>query len=150
MLFPQKTKYALRAIYELAKRGSTEPVKIADVAKAQCIPLRFLEIILHQLKQGGFVDSIRGKDGGYLIVRPAHELTVGEVIRFMQGPLEPVDCVVGKGQCPMLGDCAFEPMWTNVREAVSGVLDRTTMQSLIEDEKRRKSERALGYVGASI
>jgi Rrf2 family protein len=85
----QKCQYALRAVYELASRGSAEPVRIADLAKAQAIPARFLEVIMAQLKQAGVVASRRGNEGGYLLGRPASEITVGKLIRFIDGPTHP-------------------------------------------------------------
>jgi Rrf2 family protein len=96
MLFPQKSQYALRALFELSKLYNTGPIKISHIAEAQAIPLRFLEIILNQLKQAGFVGSVRGKEGGYYLARTPDTLSIGEVIRFIQGPMDPVDCVVGK------------------------------------------------------
>jgi Rrf2 family transcriptional regulator, cysteine metabolism repressor len=146
MLFPQKTQYALRAVLELAKRANTGPIKISIIAEAQAIPLRFLEIILNQLKQGGFVDSARGKEGGYYLARSPESLSVGEIITYIQGALEPVDCIVGKGKCPLVGECAFEPMWCKVRQAISGVIDNTTFHDLIETEKSRKSGNTPSYV----
>ncbi len=71
MLVSQKSQYALRAVFELARRNGGLPVKIADIAEAQAIPQRFLEVIMNQLKQGGFVESRRGKRGGYLLARSA-------------------------------------------------------------------------------
>ena len=80
MLISQKSRYALRAILELAKRKSSGHTKIAEVARAQIIPPRFLEVILGQLKQGGFVESRRGSDGGYVLVRSPAGLTVSNVV----------------------------------------------------------------------
>jgi Rrf2 family protein len=147
MLVSQKCQYALRAIFELAKRNGQGPVKIAEIAEAQAIPLRFLEVILSQLKQAGFVASQRGNKGGYILVCSPTELTVGEVMRFMQGPVGPVDCVAGgsKDKCPLYGDCAFFPMWERVRKATSDVYDNTTFQDLVEQEKRNAGEHVLRY-----
>ena len=88
----QKCQYALRAVFELAKRHGRGPVRIGDVAKAQAIPPRFLEVILNQLKQAGFVESRRGNEGGYLLARAPERLTVGEIVRFVEGPIRPVTC----------------------------------------------------------
>jgi Rrf2 family protein len=133
----QKCQYALRAIFELAKRQGTGPVKIADIASVQAIPTRFLEVILSQLKQAGFVESRRGTEGGYLLSVAPAKLTVGEVIRFIEGPLGPVDCGASTGQpCSLKGDCVFLPMWRRVEEAVREVYDSTTFADLIDDEKR--------------
>lgn len=136
----QKCQYALRALFELAKRSGLGPTKIAEVAEAQAIPPRFLEAILSQLKHGGFVESRRGAEGGYLLVRPPRGLTVGEVIRFVEGPIGPVGCVTGdpKEHCPLHGNCVFLGMWEKVRGAVSEVYDGTTLQDLVEEDRRRR------------
>src|SRR5579871_4568957 len=81
-----KGEYALQAIFDLASQRAGEPVKIADIARRQKIPQKFLELILAGLKQAGFVESRRGAEGGYLLARPAESLTVGEVLRFVEGP----------------------------------------------------------------
>ena len=147
MHISQKCQYALRAIFELAKRKGQGPVKIAEIAEAQAIPLRFLEVILSQLKQGEFVLSQRGNRGGYILARSADELTIGEVMRFMQGPVVPVECITtgSKDKCPLYGDCAFLPMWKKVGEAISGVYDNTTFQDLVDQEKQKNEKRAPQY-----
>ena len=143
-MISQKCQYALRAVFELAKRGGHGPVKIADIAESQAIPARFLEVILSQLKPGGFVESRRGKQGGYMLARSPRRLTVGEVIRFIEGPFGPVACMdsAPDAGCPLHGDCVFLGMWERVREAVSGVYDTTTFENLIKEEERMRS----GYV----
>src|SRR5215204_1508023 len=80
-----KGEYALHAVFDLALQTPGEPVRIADIARRQQIPQKFLELILAGLKQGGFVESRRGAEGGYLLAKPADSITVGEVIRFMEG-----------------------------------------------------------------
>jgi Rrf2 family protein len=140
MKVSQKCQYGLRAVYELAKRYGNGPVAVADVAKVQAIPPRFLELILRQLRQGGIVESRRGPQGGYtLAVRP-DQLTIGRVIRFFDGPLAPVSCVAEEPstECPLHGRCAFLPMWERAREAVSAVFDTTTFQGLVESEKEMR------------
>jgi Rrf2 family protein len=139
VLISQKCQYALRAIFELARRYGEGPVKIADVAEAQAIPPRFLEVILSQLKQGGFTASQRGARGGYMLAREPDELTVGEIVRFVEGPIGPVTCA-GDGDadhCRFQGDCVFLPMWERVREAMSGVYDTTTFSQLVEEYQKR-------------
>lgn len=137
MLVPQKTRYAIRAVFELAKHIGQGPVRIADIAKAQAIPVRFLEVILSQLKQSGFVDSRRGNEGGYSLVRSPAGLTVGEVIRFVQGPIRAVGCSANdsKESCSLYGDCVFLAMWENAQKALSDVYDSYTFQHLLEQDK---------------
>lgn len=147
MLVPQKTQYALRAVFELGKRRGEGPIRIADVAETQSIPLRFLEVILNQLKQGGFVESKRGSGGGYVLLRPPEDLTVGEVLRFVQGPVIPVGCMEGtaKGKCPLHNNCVFLPMWERVQDAILGVYETTSFQDLIDKEHERAEQFVPSY-----
>jgi Rrf2 family protein len=145
MFISQKSRYALRALYELAKRGDNGHVKIIDVAKAQAIPPRFLEVILGQLKQGGFVESRRGSDGGYRLVRSPTSLTVGDVLRFLQGSFEPVD-PTSDAESPSASEAyAFKPLWNELRTSVSGILDSTTFANLLENEERQGNGGVLDY-----
>ncbi len=148
-MLPQKCQYGLRATFELAKNYGSGPVRIADIAKAQSIPVRFLEVILNQLKQGGFVTSQRGNEGGYILVRPPDELTVGDIIRFMSGPVGPVECVLGDAKrtnCEFYGNCVFLPMWKKVEKAISDVYDSTTFQDLVDEENKKEQEVSTGAV----
>ncbi len=143
MAITQKCQYALRAIYELANRCGEGPCKISTVAEAQDIPMRFLENILNGLKGAGFVVSARGKDGGYFLARPASAITVGEVIRFVQGNLGPVECGEGMDDtCTLYNSCVFRPLWEKAQEALEQVYDGTTFQDLVDksEESRRGPE----------
>ncbi len=143
----QKCQYAIRAIFELAKRYGQGPVKISEIAEAQAIPLRFLEVILNQLRRMDFVHSKRGAEGGYRLARQPDRVTVGEVIRFMEGPQVPVACMADKaaGGCSLNGDCVFIGMWTRVAKAVSDVYDQTSFQDLVNDEARMRTTNSLTY-----
>jgi Rrf2 family cysteine metabolism transcriptional repressor len=135
MELSQRTQYAVRAVFELAKRRGQGPVRIAEVAKAQAIPRRFLEVILGELKQAGFVESRRGSQGGYVLGRSPDQLTVAEVIEFLQGPLGPVACLSDESaaaECPLRTCCVFRGMWEQVREAVSNVYKNTTFSDLVK------------------
>lgn len=135
---PKKNQYALRAIFELAKHMDQGPVKISDIAAAQSIPLRFLEVILNQLKGSGIVDSKRGFYGGYFLVRPPSQVSVGDVLRFLQPEPTRSDCIacVSKTSCPFDGRCAFSSMWLRVKRAAFTIYDETSFQDLIDREKK--------------
>ena len=120
-----KGEYALEAIFDLAAHNSGEPVRIADIAKRQKIPQKFLELILAALKQGGFVESRRGAEGGYLLARRADTLTVGEVVRFVEGSQS------GPRGGRRKADTPFTGMWRAVDDAVCGILDHTTFSELV-------------------
>jgi Rrf2 family protein len=135
----QKCRYALRAILELAKQFNAGSLKVAVIAKAQDIPPRFLEVILSELKQGGFVESRRGNEGGYLLLRSPRKLSVGEVMRFVEGPIGPV--ASGDGAA---GN-RYRSMWRSAEKALSDIYDGTTFQNLIEEEARVRGQEALSY-----
>ena len=133
----QKCQYALRAVFELAKRSSAEPTTAARIAKAQAIPARFLESILGELRQGGFTVSRRGAKGGFFLAADPSVLSVGDIIRFVDGPIAPVTCLADgdKATCELFGRCAFITMWARARDAVAGVYDTTTFSDLVETER---------------
>jgi Rrf2 family transcriptional regulator, cysteine metabolism repressor len=139
MLISQKCRYAVRAIYELARQYDTGPVKIGTIATAQSIPIRFLEVILNQLKHGGFVRSLRGARGGYYLARSPDTLKVGEVIGFIQGPVDVVDCDSAHcgDRCPLYGNCVFRDLWNKLERAISDVYDSTNFQNLLEQQDRK-------------
>jgi Rrf2 family cysteine metabolism transcriptional repressor len=142
MQISSKCSYALRAIFVLAERTDPGPLKIAEIAERQKIPLKFLEAILNQLKGGGFVRSQRGVEGGYWLARPADQITVGEVLRFIDGPISPVDGVSPsqfvEGELP--GNSAFVEFWEQVDQALSGVVDQTTFAELVRRDRSKREE----------
>jgi Rrf2 family protein len=134
-----KGEYALQAIFDLAMQRPGEPVRIADIAHRQKIPQKFLELILAGLKQAGFVESRRGAEGGYLLARAADSLTVGEVLRFVEGPHH------SKGRARRKGDTPFTEMWQQVDQAVSGVIDRTTFADLMRGWQDKQNRFVLNW-----
>lgn len=136
MLITKKNQYALRAVFELAKHHGKGPIKISYIAQMQAIPERFLEVILSQLKKSGFVRSKRGYQGGYLLVVPPDELSVGDLMRFLHRNDVSEVCVapIPEIKCPFLGDCAFFPLWRRVRDAIYTVYDETTIQDLLDND----------------
>ena len=132
MQVTQKSLYALRS--------DQGPKKIADIAKAQAIPPRFIETILSQLKQARFVESCRGNDGGYVLIPSAEELTVGQVMEFMQGPVGPTACLIDKSrvnECSLRKDCIFMGMWKKIHDAILEVYNNTTFYDLMQQEKEQ-------------
>jgi len=129
-----KGEYALQAIFDLATQASDRPVKIADIAKRQKIPQKFLELILASLKQGGFVESRRGAEGGYLLARPADSINVGDVLRFIEGPRDE------KSRTRRQGESPFSDMWQRVNSAVSDVLDQTSFTDLLRAWKEKRTK----------
>ncbi|MCU1274471.1 MAG: transcriptional regulator, BadM/Rrf2 family [Bryobacterales bacterium] len=128
-----KGDYALHAVFDLSTQTPGQPVKIADIAKRQKIPQKFLELILASLKQGGFVESRRGAEGGYLLARPADAIKVGEVLRFIEGPRDQ------KSRVRREADSPFSDVWQRVNRAVSDVLDQTSFADLQRAWKEKRA-----------
>jgi len=149
MQVSQKGQYALRAVFELAchYEAATPVVKISQIAQSQAIPVKFLEAILNELKHGGFVDSRRGSEGGYFLTVAPETLTVGQIIRFVEGPFEPVECRKGSGQapCPLRGDCVFMPVWQAVEQALAKVYDGFTFRFLVNEESKKHRSKQVEY-----
>jgi len=136
---PRKNQYALRAVFELAKHRGQGPTKISDIAAAQSIPLRFLEVILNQLKGSGLIDAKRGFYGGYYLTRSPERITVADIMSFMQGrPARPAQCAVCKARvkCPHGSRCAFMAMWNRVDRAILQVYTETTIQDLLDNDRQ--------------
>ena len=147
MVLSQKSQYAVRAVFELSKRHGSGPVKAAHVAGAQYIPVRFLENILTQLRLAGIVESVRGKEGGYRLSRPPLDISVGEVVRLIQGPMSVIECAeAGAGAgCPLRVGCVLLPMWERAHQAMMAVFDETSLQDLVDQEREADGCHALDY-----
>ncbi|MCX6593930.1 MAG: Rrf2 family transcriptional regulator [Acidobacteria bacterium] len=124
-----KGEYALAALFDLAAHLGAGPVKIADISKRQKIPQKFLELILAGLKQGGFVESKRGAEGGYLLARPASSIATGDVLRYIGGDRP------GRKR----KETPFTDLWERVDKAVSQVIDQTTVEDLVRAWQDRQN-----------
>src|SRR6056297_973178 len=138
MNLSQKCQYAIRSVLELAKYYGHGPVRIGKIANKQAIPPRFLENILNELKSTKLIESRRGAHGGYLLVQDPSQITVGDIIRLIDGPLDPVECTSEKNrsQCPLKGSCSLINLWSRAKDAIEEVYDHTTFQDLVEEEKQ--------------
>jgi Rrf2 family protein len=141
-MLSKKAKYAIKALLALADRGGEEPMRIADIAREEQIPPKFLELILLGLKNQGILQSRKGKGGGYLLARDPADIYLGQIVRMFDGPLAPVPCASQTADVPC-ADCLDEAVcgvrlaMKEVRDATARVLDGTSLASL-----RRKVQRA--------
>ena len=133
MKLSTKGEYASRAMLQLALKYGKGPQQIGKISRAQDIPERFLEQILLQLKRAGYLKSRQGPKGGYFLSRPPAEINVAEVVRVMDGPLAPIDCVsvMAHEPCPMEATCGLRWLWKEVRDSVAGIMERTTFADLV-------------------
>jgi Rrf2 family protein len=133
----RKARYALRALYALANDESNGPVLIADLAERERIPHKFLELILLELRNAGILRSKKGKGGGYALARPPREVTLGQIIRVVDGPLAPIPCVSERAyvrceECVSEESCGTRMVMKEVRDAIAKILDGTTLADVCE------------------
>ncbi len=143
MRLSTKGEYASRAMLELALHHKERLLHIREISAAQDIPERFLEQILLMLKRSGYLRSKKGPKGGYYLAKPPSEINVAEVIRVMDGPLAPIDCVsvIAHEVCSREDYCGLKWLWKEVRDNVANILENTTFEDLAEKTRRAKRSR---------
>src|ERR1041385_1029091 len=148
MRFSKKSEYALRALIELTAQYGKDLVQRHDIARRQHIPVEFLEQILLALKNAGFLASRRGVSGGYSLIKPPQEITLGQVIRLLDGPLAPIGCVSKTAyqkchDCPYTDrreqPCPIQDVMLNVRNAIADILDNYTLSDFAKQGQRKFS-----------
>jgi Rrf2 family protein len=147
-MLTMKTKYALKALAQLAAAPEGEPLLIADIAEREDIPLKFLQLILRELKQHGILRSRKGRGGGYLLARPPDSVSLVTVIRVLDGPIAPVPCLskTAYHRCEGCRDehtCGIRLMLKDVHEATLRALEHTTLADLARLTRLAGSKQAL-------
>lgn len=141
----KRTQYGLKAMLALGSRYGTGPVLIATLSKQEGIPTNFLELILRDLKGAGLLESKKGPHGGYQLSRPPSSITIGTLIRAMEGPLAPLPCASETAfrpceECPDVESCGTRIIMRQVRDAIANVLDKTTLADAIRQSEMARSE----------
>lgn len=151
-MISKKTKYALKALIYLSREYDKGPILIADLARDERIPKKFLELILLALRNAGVLQSKKGKGGGYYLARPPKEISMGRVIRTLEGPLAPVPCVseTAYARCEECADeqsCGIRLVMKEVRDAMAKILDGTTLADVLEriEHEKQKGDGVLFY-----
>ena len=143
MKLSKKGEYAIRSLINLgiAAEVGRSLVQVAELADNEQLPVKFLEQIMQALKEAKFVESQRGKFGGYRLAKPARQITIGEVVRLIDGPLAPIGCVsqtaYEKCTCPDEAHCGLRMLMLDVRNAIAGILDRYTLADVVEVTLRK-------------
>jgi Rrf2 family cysteine metabolism transcriptional repressor len=140
MIFTTKAEYGVRLLIQLGLRGGNHPVSLKAVAETENLPLAYLERIAALLKRAGLVEATRGAHGGYLLARPAAEITMDAVVLALEGAIAPMECFFedhgdGRVLCSHHTDehhCATKLLWTRVQSGVIKSLQRTTLAELVE------------------
>lgn len=143
MKLSKKGEYALRSMINLgiAAEVGRSLVQVSELAESEQLPVKFLEQILQALKEARFVVSARGKFGGYRLAKPSKEITIGQIVRLIDGPLAPIGCVsqtaYAKCTCPDEEHCGLRMLMLDVRNAIAGILDRYTLADVVEVTLRK-------------
>ena len=149
MKISYKGDYALKAILDLSFRyDSGQIVPINDIAARQNIPVKYLEQIMLVLKGAGLVESKRGLGGGFFLRRRPNEITVGQVLRLLEGPIEPIACGRHKhdSSCGEESACAFREIWLKVTDAITGIVDQVTFSHIMQRTKEiQEQQTAIHY-----
>lgn len=133
MKISTKGRYALRLMLDIAQNDTGEPVRIKDIAARQDISDKYLEQIISILNKAGYVRSIRGPQGGYLLTKPPKDYTVGMILRLTEGSLAPVSCLEGEeNHCTRKNECITLILWKKLDDAVKSVVDHVTLADLME------------------
>lgn len=137
MKLSKRGEYALRSLINLgiAREVGRELVRATELAEHEQLPVKFLEQILQALKEAGLVESERGKFGGYRLAKPAQQISIGQVVRLMDGPIAPIGCVsqtaYAKCSCPDEEHCGLRMLMLDVRNAIAGIVDRYTLADVV-------------------
>ena len=142
-----KCQYAVRAMFVLAQNEGNGLIRISEIAAAQNIPPRYLENIFNQMRQGGFVESRRGKEGGFFLARPARDITIGDIVRFIEGPMHPTCCQTdtSANACRFKTKCVFLRLWDEAQNALENVYDSSSLRDLVEEEKSLSAQTPFDY-----
>ena len=140
MNFTAKEDYGIRAIIDIAINRGDAPVQAKEIAGRQGIPEQFLEQLLATLRRSGIIRSIRGAGGGYDLARVASQISVGDILRALSGPIVPIRCVTESDmdRCDRQGTCGILDLWERLRTAISDVVDATTVQDLVDRQQRTR------------
>lgn len=138
MRLSTKATYGTRAMLDLAIRSGEGPVLVREIAKRQAFSARYLEQLLLPLKAAGLVRATRGARGGFSLARAPSDIKLSEIIQIMEGSTAPLECVDDAGVCSRADLCITREIWGEMKKAMDGVLESTTLQDLVERQKRKE------------
>lgn len=137
MKLSTKGRYGLRAMVDLTLHSESEPASIASIAARQHISESYLEQLIAKLRKAGLVTSIRGASGGYAAARPAEEISVGDVLRALEGSLDPVDCpgLSEEKGCEGSDVCVTKYVWKRINESINRTVDEIKLSDLVRESR---------------
>ena len=148
MKISTKGRYGLRALIDLARYSEIEPVSINSIAARQGISERYLEQLMTLLKKAGLIKSIRGAGGGYVLAKELEEISVGDVLRALEGNLEPVECTGfdEEDSCEAAGGCVTKYVWQRINESINKTVNEISLKQLVEESKQVNNTHSSGQM----
>lgn len=142
MKLSTKGRYGLRAFIDLAVWGEIQPVTLSSIAERQDISVSYLEQLMAKLKRAGLVNSIRGVNGGYVIAKPAEEISVGDVLRALEGDLTPVECAAidhnKTTHCNGSSPCVSKIVWKRINDSINDAVDSIYIGELVKESRKEQ------------
>ena len=145
MKLSTRIRYAMRLLVDLALHYSEQPVPLKDIARRQEISLYYLQHLITPLITGGIVLTARGTGGGVSLSCLPEKIRLSEVVRLLEGPIAPVGCVTNPGICARSSSCVTRDVWCDMKRAIDGVLEFTTLQDLVERQKSKEQQEQAVY-----
>ncbi|TET83536.1 Rrf2 family transcriptional regulator [candidate division TA06 bacterium] len=145
MKLSTKGRYAVRAMGDVAMHYGEAPVILREVAERQGISVHYLENIFMRLAAAGLVRSIRGAQGGFTLAKPPSEIRLSQIVKALEGPIAPVQCVESPTTCERASSCATRDIWVEMGAAMSKVLESVSLQDLAEQQRKKEQPEAPIY-----
>jgi Rrf2 family cysteine metabolism transcriptional repressor len=147
MRLSTKGRYGLKSMFELALSYGKGPIPLNQIAERQNLSIHYLEQLFASLRKAGLVQSVRGAQGGYMLAFKPKEITVGSIIRTLEGPLVPADCVIEEdsNECEKAEWCVTRIIWEKMRDSINNVVDSITLQDMLDDYKKLHNKDSYMY-----
>lgn len=149
MWLSTKGRYGVRAMFDLAMHSQDGTIALKSVARRENISQKYLEHLFASLRKAGLIQSVRGAQGGYRLGRPASEITLGDIIRVLEGSVSPTECMVSSNEtelCERAPNCAMHLVWDRIRQEVNEVLDSYTLADICEEQRKRQNNGYMFYI----
>lgn len=150
MKISTKGRYGLRAVLDIAMHADSEAVALSSIATRQNISISYLEQLISKLKKAGIVNSIRGSQGGYVLARPAEEISVGDILRCLEGNLNPVECLeILGGSCAGSDVCVTKFVWKRISDSINQAVDGLMLSELVSEGQQLSAKEEISSDGTT-
>jgi len=140
MKLSTKGRYGVRAMVDLASNYGSAPISIKTISKRENLSEYYLEQLFSPLRRANIIRSIRGAQGGYVLCKPPNEITVGDIMTILEGPIEIADCIDGV-ECDSSDCCATKTVWEKIKNSIDSVMNSITLQDIIDDYEAIKNKK---------